>query len=99
MFKDSNDGEKKATEVASWLANHKLFKSHNRHIPRADLQEKGLKIVKLEEDETLQDLSLSVFHATTHTFSYGLATKIVENHTGRAFVKVLPHPILSPSPP
>ena len=33
------------------------------------------------------DLSLSVFHSTIHTFSSTPATKIVENHTGRAFLR------------
>ena len=47
----------------------------------------GLAIGRIELDPTLQDLSLSVFHATTHTFSNTPATKIVENHAGRAFIK------------
>ncbi len=41
----------------------------------------------LERDRKLQDLALSVFHATTHTFNGTPAAKIVESHTGRAFVK------------
>ena len=45
---------------------------------------------RLEDDETLQDLSLSVFHATTHTFTGTAAAKIVENHVGRAFIKHVP---------
>ena len=44
-------------------------------------------IRNLEDDEQFQDLSLSVFHATTHTFMGTAAIKIVENHRGRAFVK------------
>ena len=42
----------------------------------------------LEKDQTLQDLVLSVHHATMHTFAGTGAVKIVENHLGRAFVKV-----------
>ncbi len=87
MFKGSNDSSTKATEVSDWLANHKYFKSHNRHISREILRQAGLVILKLEDDEELQDMSLSVFHATTHTFMGTTATKIVENHTGRAFIK------------
>ena len=44
-------------------------------------------VYRLESDEVFQDLALSVFHATTHTFSGTSAVKIVESHTGRAFVK------------
>ena len=41
----------------------------------------------LEDDDKLQDLGLSVFHATTHTFAATPAVKVVENHAGRAFIK------------
>ena len=89
MFKDSDDSDrlKKAKSVSNWLANHKNFKSHNRHISRKDLLDHQLKVATLEKDHMLQDLSLSVFHATTHTFTGTPAVKIVENHTGRAFIK------------
>lgn len=89
MFKDleDKDRKKKSSDISSWLANHKLFKSHGRHLSRANLIEQGLVIRSLESDEKLQDLSLSVFHATAHTFSATPAVKIVENHAGRAFIK------------
>ena len=43
---------------------------------------------ELEQDQTLQDLVLSVFHATTHTFSGTVAVKVIENHPRKAFVKI-----------
>lgn len=46
-----------------------------------------MRVHRLEENETLQNLSLSVFHATTHAFSGMPAVKIVETHIGRAFIK------------
>lgn len=87
MFKDRQDASQTAKAVAEWLADHKVFGSHSRHISRSALEKKGLFVLPLENDETLQDLSLSVFHATTHTFAATPAVKIVENHTGRAFIK------------
>ncbi len=87
MFKGESDSSKQAEQISNWLADHQHFKSHNRHISRDELQKRQLKILQLEDDENLQDLSLSVFHATTHTFTGTQAAKIVENHTGRAFVK------------
>ena len=90
MFKDDKDRESKAEAISEWLRNHKLFKSHSRHLSRKELQERGLTVKNLEEDQIFQDLCLSVFHATTHTFSGTPALKIVENHVGRAFVKMLP---------
>jgi hypothetical protein len=56
-------------------------------IPRRKLEEQGLKITHLENDQTLQDVFLSIFHAVTHTFQNTLAVKIIENDQGRAFIK------------
>ncbi len=94
MFNQLDDRSEKAELVATWLADHQEFKSHSRHISR-DVIEEHLKVCRLEDDEKLQDLSLSVFHATTHTFTSTSAAKIVENHTGRAFIK---HHVVSPRP-
>lgn len=87
MFKDLDDAVARAKAVSAWLADHQNFKSHSRHIPREDLEEHGLTVSRLEAAEKLQDLALSVFHATTHTFAGTPAVKIVESHTGRAFIK------------
>ena len=87
MFKGRPDRRKQGKSVADWLADHKNFKSHNRHLSRSDLIAQRLVIDELENDQQLQDYSLSVFHATTHTFTGTTAVKIVENHTGRAFIK------------
>ena len=87
MFKEVDDGSKRAETVSAWLADHQNFKSHSRHIPREDVERYGLMVTRLEADERLQDLALSVFHAATHTFSGTSAVKIVESHTGRAFIK------------
>lgn len=88
MFGSETDRSSRAEAVSEWLANHTEFMSHSRHLPRDLLKSKGLKIVPLEEDDVFQDLSLSVFHATTQTFTGTNAVKIVENHLGRAFVKM-----------
>lgn len=87
MFKDLTAGRSKAAKISTWLAKHSEFKSHARHLPRERLVAKGLGISFLENDPTLQDLSLSVFHATTILFSNFELGKIVENQNGRVFVK------------
>ncbi|MEY2509735.1 MAG: hypothetical protein QOE26_498 [Verrucomicrobiota bacterium] len=87
MFKADPKATEKSKEIADWLAKHRHFKSHGRHIPRTELENKGLVIEHLEKDQTLQDLVLSVFHATNHTFNGTSAVKIIENHEGHAFVK------------
>ncbi len=95
MFRELADRSERAEVISNWLASHDNFKSHARHIPRTELESHQLTITRLETDEELQDLALSVFHAATHTFSITPAVKIVENHTGRAFVK---HNVPRPMP-
>ena len=87
MFKGKAGGAKKAEDIANWLANHNNFKSHSRHIPRNEIEDHQLVISHLEDDPKLQDFALSVFHAATHTITGTNAVKIVENHTGRAYIK------------
>jgi hypothetical protein len=89
MFKGDADKDKKAQRLATWLASHKEWKSHGRHIPRWQLQRKGMRIEQLEKSRKFQNAVLSVFHATTHTFSFmPPVAKIIENHLGSAFVKL-----------
>ena len=87
MFADREDAEDISKEIAAKLADHKEFKSHGRHISRDKSKKMGLVIEDLEDDQEFQDLILSVFHATTHTFTGTNAVKIIENHNGKAFVK------------
>ena len=99
MYEDKDDKET-ASKVAEILADHLLFKSHGRHINRDHAKKIGLKITNLEDDNTLQDLVLSVFHATTHTFDNTSAVKIIENQMGRAFIKQLQvHQVVVPQQP
>ena len=104
MFKGEPDAHTRAESIAGWLSDHGNFWSHGRHIPRQELEDRGLQVEHLEDDPELQDLFLSVFHATTHTFSGTGAVKIVENQLGKAFVKIqaqvaIPMPGASPGGP
>lgn len=83
-----------AHDIAEELSNHGNFKSHGRHIPILKAQKMGLNIQPLEDDHQLQEHVLSVFHATMHTFSATPASKIIENHLGRAFVKLQPQMVV-----
>jgi hypothetical protein len=87
MFNGDRDRKTRARRIADWLSDHSYFKSHGRHIPRQELEKKKLRILPLEKDQALQDLVLSVFHATPHTFNATAAVKILENHLGKAFIK------------
>ncbi len=88
MFGSEKRAPHKASIVARNLADHKEHKSHGRHLSRDDCKTLGLKIDDLEQDQQLQDLVLSVFHASTITFNVTPVTKIIENQNGKAFLKL-----------
>ena len=96
MLSSKPNSKEKAEQVAKTLADHSLFKSHGRHINREQAKEIGLDIEDLESDQKFQDLVLSVFHSTTHTFDATPAVKIIENHEGKAFIKLLQQVVVPP---
>ena len=99
----------KAESVAAWFADFSRFKSHGRPVTIGDVEQQGLEVTRLEDDQTLQDLVLSVHHAARHTFNDTGATKLIENHHGRAYLEILteirapvvmqPQPPAPPQPP
>jgi hypothetical protein len=110
MFRGQPDGETKGEAIARWLSDHAQFKTHARPISRDDLLAKGLIIHSLEQNQTEQDLFLSIHHATAHTFNGTPAVKIIENNLGKAYVRTInvlqpvqfipaPMPQQPPTPP
>ena len=75
-------------KIMTELADHTVSKSHGRHIPMQKCIDIGLKIEKLEDDQTLQDLVLSVHHSCIHTLSETPSFKIIENQNGIAFIQM-----------
>ena len=88
MFANDTDAEQKTQTIAEWFADYESFHSHGRRVGRNQAREVGLKVNVLEGDDGLQDAVLSVHHAAMHTFSRTPATKIIENHHGRAYVRM-----------
>ena len=86
----------KARLVAKWFADFTSFKSHGRPVMIGDAQQQGLKVTRLENDQRLQDLVLSVHHAARHTFSDTGTTKLIENHHGRAYLEILRPVVMQP---
>ena len=87
MFREDQDREEKARRVAAWFADYDTFQSHGRRVGPKPARDQGVHVKRLEDDHDLQDAILSVHHVTMHTFSNTPATKIVENHHGKAFVQ------------
>lgn len=86
MFSDDDDAEEKAERITRSLSDTQTTLNHSRHIHIDQLEEMGLNIERMEEDQDLQDLVLTVHHALMHTFASTNAIKIIENHNGVATI-------------
>lgn len=87
MFNGEYGASEKIHRILSALNNHEDTKTHARHIPVAECEEIGLKVMRMEEDDELQDLILTVHHTYMHTFSQTKAFKIVENNIGKSMIE------------
>lgn len=89
MFKGQPRGKAKAKKVVEELGDHAITKSHARHISKVKAKAIGLVIESLEGkgNEDLQDAVLTVHHACVHTLSGTAALKIIQNHTGAAYIE------------
>ncbi len=86
MLAKEQDRDAIAGRIVNGLGNNLTTLSHARHVDPAQAKVLGLKIIDLESDQALQDLVLTVHHASCHTFSGGSAVKIIENHNGTAVI-------------
>jgi membrane-bound ClpP family serine protease len=87
MFKGDKQAKVKAKKIVSRLTDYKKNKGHDRHIPADECVEMGLNVKKIEDDDTLQDLVLTVHHCYMHTLMNTNCFKIIENHNGICFSK------------
>ncbi len=83
MFKRRPVAKRPGKEIAAWLANANLHKTHGRPINIDTAKKIGLRVSNLESDQDLQEKVLSAFHATMVTFSVTNCVKLVENNNGR----------------
>lgn len=86
MLSGKEDIDTLISQIKTELCDHAVSLSHARHLSLAKCKEIGLEILELESDQTLQDLVLSVHHATMQTIFNTPAFKIIENHNGQAFI-------------
>ncbi len=87
MLKGDPDAKRKAAGIARFFASYKKHQSQGMGIDRDQARAVDVNVSDLEDDPALQDAVLSVHHAAMHTLG-GAAVKLVENHLGKAFVKV-----------
>lgn len=87
---DTKTRENHINKIGGMLSNVKGSKSHSTHFQFEECLAAGLKVIKLEDDQKLQDLVLTIHHCYMHTLANTPAFKIIENHLGRATVKIQP---------
>lgn len=87
MFAGDPNGPDYSRTIADYFADDQIHIAHSRGIGRDKLESLHVRIDRLEDDDRLQDLVLSVHHAFMHTFGMTPATKIIENHLGRAMIR------------
>jgi len=89
MFEGDGDAQAKADRIVLELADHALTLSHGRHISLAKARDLGINVVELEQDQKLQDAVLSVHHSCIQTLTATPALKLIQNHTGTAYISAL----------
>jgi membrane-bound ClpP family serine protease len=90
MLVGKDDKETVAAQIVEKLTEKKNTKTHGRHIGFDEA--KGIMgdgVRALEDDQALQDAVLTVHHATTITLDGTGCYKIIENHVGRAFIRLV----------
>lgn len=88
MFAGEAEAEEKAKAIVEFLSDFDSTRHHSRHININRCREIGLKIEQMEEDDTLQDLILTVHHCYIHAMDGGRVAKVVENDRGIAQVRL-----------
>ena len=87
MFEGEPDAKQKADVIVNKLTDYTGNKAHERHIHIEECEGMGLKIDRVENDNQLQDLVLTVHHCFMHSIMNTSSFKLIENHLGTAFVK------------
>ncbi len=99
MFEGQQDAKEKARKIVRKLVSFGGKTTHERHIHYEDCVNIGLDVDTMEADDIFQDLILTVHHCYMHSLANTLAFKMIENHLGVAFVKMIPMPAMTQQQP
>jgi len=96
MFKPHADkgptvaaSEAAAKRVVDYLGDHNQFKSHGARIGFRELEKQGVPVKILNEDRSIHDAVMTVYHALLLTFGSTGAYRIIENSRGDAFIRLV----------
>lgn len=87
MFESDAEKTRKINEIIEAFGDHALNLSHDRHLDIAQVEKAGVKVIRLEDDQDLQEAVLTVHHAAIQTFSDTGCIKLIENQNGVAHIK------------
>lgn len=87
MFEKDPKAKQKADLIVKGLSNYQKNRVHDRHIHAEECEKIGLKVEAIENDQTYQDLLLTVHHHYMHIFMNSKTYKIIENHDGAAIFR------------
>lgn len=98
MLAENADPDTDAKRIVEKLGSHEETFTHSRHIHIDECQRLGIKVLPLENLDNqeiegckdLQDCVLTIHHTYMQTFSNSNATKIIENHLGKAMIMNAP---------
>lgn len=86
MFAAHSDAEQRAKDTVGKLMDYEGTTEHSHHFMAPKCIEMGLAIESLEDDQTLQELVLSVHHSFVITFQKTDAIKIIQNGSGSCWL-------------
>ena len=91
-----NEALERTQRLTAKLTNRNNPREHNTHFQIDECRDAGLEVVRLEDDQKLQDIVLTIHHCYMHTLSNTPALKIIENHLGRALVRQMTFNVMPP---
>lgn len=90
MFNKNNEEDRKIIDnIVSKFNEHYANKTHGRHFNADFSRASGLKIKMMEEDQSLQDIVLSLHHAYMISLDETNAVKIIECQSGKSKISVV----------
>lgn len=88
MFREDPDSENKANNIADHVnADSENVYAHGQRIGMTDLQELGVNVIPLEDNQKLQEAILSAYHVMTVIFELTPSFKFIVNHKGKMWAK------------
>ena len=98
MLHDDPNKEEKAKKITEYFGHHNNFLSHGRRVGIRKLQEMGVKVSNMADDQQLHDAVKDVYGMLALTFDLTAAYKLFENSDGAAFIKIIPPQLINQGP-